>query len=175
MLKKDIFRYISGYIVGFGLFIVILPASLYFFSKIDHFFFRQKILAGPWLPLVVAPLLFALGMAFVIWSNIVLFRMGKGGPADGFNIVIHPRTKKLVITGPYRYTRNPMVFGTLTVYYALVFYLDSLAAFLLLVLFSVLVTVYLKLIEEKRLLRDFGQRYAEYRKRTSMIIPFLKK
>jgi protein-S-isoprenylcysteine O-methyltransferase Ste14 len=115
------------------------------------------------------------GVIFAIWSNIDLLRIGKGGPTDIFNIAISPRTKKLVISGPYRYTRNPMVFGMNSIYFAIAVYLNSLISLIFVILFLLVITIYLRLAEEKRLLKDFGNEYLEYKRNVSMIIPFLSK
>ncbi len=124
---------------------------------------------------IIAIPLLIVGVIFAIWSNIDLLRIGKGGPTDIFNIAISPRTKKLVISGPYRYTRNPMVFGMNSIYFAIAVYLNSLISLIFVILFLLVITIYLRLAEEKRLLKDFGNEYLEYKRNVSMIIPFLSK
>jgi len=57
-------------------------------------------------------------------------------------------------------------------YFAEAVYLDSPAGIILVAAFVVLSACYLRLSEEKRLLRDFGSEYEEYRRRVSMIFPF---
>jgi len=115
--------------------------------------------------------LLLIGIIFLLWSNLYLFQIGKGGPAEGMGVAISPRTKKLVISGPYRYCRNPMVFGALSVYLALVIYLNSISGLISLIILLCGAMFYLKYSEEKRLLRDFGSDYIEYRKKVPMIIP----
>jgi protein-S-isoprenylcysteine O-methyltransferase Ste14 len=100
-----------------------------------------------------------------------LFKIGKGGPTDGFNIAISPRTKNLVVTGPYRLSRNPMVFGAFSVYFAIGLFLFSALVLFTLAVFLGLSVVYLKQTEEKRLTRDFGEAYVAYRKKVPMIFP----
>ena len=119
----------------------------------------------------MATLLAVTGIIFVIWSNIDLLIVGKGGPTDFFNKSISPRSKILVTKGPYRYTRNPMVFGINALYIAFSIFLNSLSALLFCLMFLSAIILYLKLSEEKRLLKDFGDEYLVYKKRVSMIIP----
>jgi protein-S-isoprenylcysteine O-methyltransferase Ste14 len=116
-------------------------------------------------------ILMLIGFIFLIWSNLYLFQVGKGGPADAMGVAISPRTKKLVISGPYRYCRNPMVFGAFTVYLSIVIYLNSVAGLIALVILFFCAVIYLKNSEEKRLLKDFGPDYTEYREKVPMIIP----
>ena len=127
------------------------------------------------LRIIVSLPILIIGLFFVIWSNIALFRIGKGGPADGFNIAISPRTEKLVIAGPYRYTRNPMVFGAFATYFSIGIYLNSLICLMVLILSLFLAIKYLKLTEEKRLYKDFGDEFLEYKKNVPMIIPFTRR
>ncbi|MBI4798565.1 MAG: isoprenylcysteine carboxylmethyltransferase family protein [Desulfarculus sp.] len=113
-----------------------------------------------------------LGFFFALWSNLALLRQGRGGPTDLLNVAISPRTKRLVTSAPYAYTRNPMVFGMLCVYLALALYLDSWPAFLAVIAFALVVRLYVLPSEEQRLSRDFGQQYQEYRRRVPMLVPW---
>lgn len=107
----------------------------------------------------------------MIWSNVFLFKIGKGGPADGLGVSISPQTKKLVTIGPYRYSRNPMVFGAFSLYVSIVIFLNSIISLISLLIFLFIAINYLRLSEEKRLLKDFGDEYMDYKKKVSMIFP----
>jgi len=115
------------------------------------------------------------GLIFMIWSNVALFSIGKGGPTDGFNIAISPRTKKLVIIGPYKYCRNPMVFGAFCTYFSIGLFMLSVTCILILTVFLLLAVYYLKYTEEKRLLHDFGDEYIQYKSQVPMIFPIGKR
>jgi protein-S-isoprenylcysteine O-methyltransferase Ste14 len=86
-------------------------------------------------------------------------------------VAISPKTERLVATGPYRNTRNPRVFGVLSIYYSLAVYLGTIGGLVILLLFTALVPLYLKRAEEPRLLSEFGEEYESYRTRVSMIVP----
>lgn len=161
-----------GYTVGFTLFGVLIPAGLITFSKWAGSFIDTGIFGPEVLRLTIAFLFLAIGLFFVFWSNAALFIIGKGGPADGFNVAISPRSEKLVTSGPYGYTRNPMVFGAYMYYFAVALFMNSVACLALLILFYGLTIPYLKLTEEKRLFKDFGNDFLYYKKQVSMIIPF---
>ncbi len=153
-------------------FVILIPAVIYAISQVAgrHFHFPEFILNAA--NYIIALPLFIIGVVFVIWSNMDLFKIGMGGPADILNIAISPRSKNLVISGPYRYTKNPMVFGMNAIYFSIALYLNSLASLLFVILFLLVIIMYLKLTEEKRLWKDFGDEYLKYKKNVSMIIPF---
>ena len=175
MNKSEIYKHIAGYILGILIFLILIPFIIYLTSLISPASLAFNKPAISFFSYSLATLLASTGGVFVIWSNIDLLIIGKGGPADLFNKSISPRSKKLVIEGPYRYTRNPMVFGMNALYIAFSIFLDSLSALLFCLVFLSVVTLYLKLTEEKRLLKDFGNEYLEYKKRVSMIIPLPSK
>jgi len=165
------FRHVLGFAVGITVFLILIPLGIVHLSQV----------VDPWLGLprfhdVAGRLVFAIpllacGAVYVLWSNLFLVLRGRGGPAEGFGVAISPRTERLVATGPYRNTRNPMVFGALSIYYSIALYLGTIGGLLILLLFSAVVPLYLKRAEEPRLLSEFGEEYEKYRKRVSMIVP----
>lgn len=175
MERIEIIRHFLGYIVGIFVFLILIPIAVFVISTRAGGVFTIPIVPNGFGNIVLAVLLFISGMIFAIWSNVDLFVMGKGGPTDVFNFAISPRTKHLVKTGPYRYSRNPMTFGMTAVYAAIACYVNSLITLLLVFLFMGVMAVYLRMTEEKRLLRDFGDEYREYTKEVSMIIPLPQK
>ncbi|MCX6566691.1 MAG: isoprenylcysteine carboxylmethyltransferase family protein [Candidatus Aminicenantes bacterium] len=169
----DFIRHIIGYIVGASLFLIIIPFGLYELSLLDRtipFEFPARVIVR----LILSLPFFLPGLFFVVWSNIFLFEIGKGGPTDGFNIAISPRTKHLVVSGPYRLSRNPMVWGAFLVYFSIGLFLLSILCLIALAVFLGLGVVYLKKTEEKRLLKDFGEAFADYRRNVPMIFPKIR-
>jgi protein-S-isoprenylcysteine O-methyltransferase Ste14 len=96
-------------------------------------------------------------------------------PAEGFGMAVSPRTEHLVVTGPYKWSRNPMVFGALTCYVALSLVWGTIAGLIIIGVLFPLAMLYIRRFEETRLLKDFGKVYEEYRKRVSMIVPWPKR
>ena len=157
--------------MGLSLFAVAVPFGLYELSAgIDGLVGLERF-GPPALRFALALPLLLLGLLFVLWSNVSLVTTGRGGPADGFGVAISPRTEKLVASGPYRYTRNPMVFGALSAYFSISLFVGSIGGLAVLAVLSPLFVFYLRRVEEPRLLIDFGKEYEEYRKNVSMIIP----
>lgn len=175
MSDKKFIQHIKGYVLGIGIFMIIIPTGLFLCTKIyDGKIFTDSAVQV-WVQNGLALLLFSWGILFVIWSNTFLFFKGKGGPTEGLGIAVSPKTQKLVTTGPYHYTRNPMVFGMLSVYYSMMIFLNSLAGLGIVICITVLATIYIKMSEEKRLRSDFGDEYVQYIKEVSMIIPIPRK
>ncbi len=84
-------------------------------------------------------------------------------------------TQKLVIEGPYTYSRNPMSFGILLFYLGIGIWMDSLSFIGLVFIFMVLLVIYIKLVEEKELEERFGEDYIDNKKRTPFLFPVPKK
>lgn len=164
-------NFLPGYLIGGTGFMIIFPLVFYFISaKIGSHFAPFSI--NDYARVVLAVILIVLGLWFSFWSIFIQRRVGQGGPLQGGKMEISPRTKKLNTTGPYRYSRNPMLFGTCAYYFSLALFLNSPTFFFLSFLFTILMTIFVKKTEEKRLLADFGEEYESYRRKTSFFIPF---
>ncbi len=168
---KEYVRHIFGYILGFSLFFVLVPFALYELSNLDKLICPCIIEKYRQIRYILAIPIFCIGALFAIWSNIFLLKVGMGGPTEGFGIAVSPPTKKLVVTGPYRYCRNPMVFGAFSLYISWSIFLGSVLCLFVLVAFLFVAILYLANSEENRLLRDFGEEYLEYKKNVPMIFP----
>lgn len=169
---KDSQRMILGYIIGGLLVIIIIPSIIYLVTNLTDNIFRIEIIQNNNLKWIVAVVLLMPGLLFGISSIIYQNLIGKGGPVEIGNIEISPKTKNLVVSGPYRYTRNPMLFGTFLIYFALALIINSITAVLIVIVFASFMLIVVVRKEEERLLKDFGDQYTEYCKRTSRIIPF---
>ena len=170
---ETIGKHILGYLIGITLFVIAIPAMLLYFIQ----FLDWKILIESQYQNVLvafAMVFFLLGILFVIGSNLFLVLKGKGGPTEGLGVSVSPKTLQLVTSGPYKFTRNPMAFGMLSIYYSLSFYLNSLVGLVLNVFITIIAVFYLRNSEEKRLFRDFGEAYISYKEQTPILIPYPK-
>lgn len=174
MNTKKVLRHIAGFLVGGTVFFILIPFGLHNASGLDRLL-GLPTFADSALRLILAIPIGAVGLLFVFWSNLFLITRGKGGPAEGFGVAVSPRTEHLVVTGPYRWSRNPMVFGAFSCYTALSLLWGTVAGLIILAIFFPLAVVYLKRFEETRLLKDFGKEYEEYRKKVWMIVPWPKR
>ncbi len=154
-------REIAGYLLGFILFILLLPFLMWWASGKPHF--TNNLL------LVVGLIFMVAGLALSIWSIVYMRRVGKGNPFDAFGHEVAPRTQHLLTNGPYSFSRNPMLLGVFIYLGGFVVMLHSLFSVGIWALF-VAVMMLQVMSEEKRLLKDFGNDYAAYRSQVHLLL-----
>jgi protein-S-isoprenylcysteine O-methyltransferase Ste14 len=120
------------------------------------------------LPVVAAAALIGVGLLLVVRTVALL--AGEGGGT----LAPWDPTSRLVVRGPYRYVRNPMISGVLFVLLGEAALLGSVP---LLVWFLIVLTVnavYLPLVEEPDLQSRFGEDYDRYRAQVPRWVPRLR-
>ena len=168
-------KMILGYIVGGLLVIVLVPSIIYIITSLFDNVYRIEIIQNAIMRWIIIIILLVIGLIYGIWSVIIQNTIGQGGPVEIGNIEISPKTKNLVVSGPYKNTRNPMLFGTFLIYLAFALFINSMTSVVIVcAIFVFMLTVVVKM-EEKRLLKDFGNQYEEYRKKVSMFIPWFQR
>jgi protein-S-isoprenylcysteine O-methyltransferase Ste14 len=110
-----------------------------------------------WVIIPIAWIAIAAGLTFLLYS-FALFAVHRGTPAP-----IAP-TETLVVTGLYRFVRNPMYLAVLVIILgqALLFGSWWLVAYALIVLGAVV--TFVKGYEEPTLTRTYGEQYLDYRR-----------
>jgi protein-S-isoprenylcysteine O-methyltransferase Ste14 len=83
-------------------------------------------------------------------------------------------TRKLVVLGPYRYVRNPMISGVLMTLLGESVVFGSIGIFIWFLLFFIINHIYFIYSEEPGLERRFGQEYLEYKKNVPRWVPRLR-
>ncbi|MHA1380393.1 MAG: methyltransferase family protein [Candidatus Helarchaeota archaeon] len=121
------------------------------------------------IPIIVSILIIGSGLALLIKTNLLFSKLGKGTLSP-----LNP-PKKLVIIGPYLYTRNPMILGVFLILLGESLLFGSFPIFLWAVFFIGMDHLYTIAIEEKSLIERFGQDYQNYMKKVPRWIPRLKK
>lgn len=82
--------------------------------------------------------------------------------------------RALVLRGPYRFVRNPMISGVIFVLFGEALALLSLPHGVWATTFLVLNLIFIPLIEEPQLERRFGDAYREYRRHVRRFLPRLR-
>jgi len=79
--------------------------------------------------------------------------------------------RRLVVRGPYRYVRNPMISGVVFVLFGEALVLLSRPHFVWALIFLAVNFIYIPLLEETGLRQRFGDSYVEYCRHVPRLIP----
>lgn len=122
--------------------------------------------SSPWFWLGIG--LVACGIALAFWSARLFHSLGRGTPAPW------DPPRKLVVTGPYRYVRNPMIIGVMLMLgaEALILWSWPIAAWL--GVFFLANAIYFPLSEERDLEHRFGTSYRTYKANVPAWLPRFK-
>ncbi len=153
-----------------GTALVLIPGLILFFTKKNvysanfflNLFARYDSIIWLSLPFFIAGLILA-------FSTVKTFlNKGDGTPAPW------DPPKKLVIKGPYRYVRNPMITGAILILISESLFFGSYPLALWTLLFFIMNTIYFPLFEEKNLEKKFGKKYTDYQNNVPRWLPRLK-
>ena len=113
-------------------------------------------------------LLIAAGLGLMIWTNLLFDRVGKGtlglGPVMGEPV-------HLVVRGPYRHVRNPMITGVLCILLGEAAVTASSDLLFWFAIFSAFQVTVIPFWEEPHLVKRYGDEYVEYRRNVPRWIP----
>ncbi len=115
--------------------------------------------------LLLGGVLAATGLFYAFWSIGDQLLLASGTPLPVM------ATQTLLVHGPFKHCRNPMSFGAICLYLGISIMAQSIASILIVCLFTALLFLYIKKIEERELEARFGQAYLVYRGKTPFIIP----
>lgn len=126
----------------------------YLFIKLNQFL---GLPAFHFLPLqILGFLLIILGLAGYGSLTLIFHLFGEGTPMP-----TEP-TKKIVIEGLYKYSRNPMYLCHLIIFLGEFFLFGSLLLIVYLILFWLIVNLMVIFLEEPDLKKRFGKEYSDY-------------
>lgn len=138
---------------------VVIPIIIH--EPTDRFFLDN-------LPLLISGLFVqSTGVALFLYTVVLFGTYGRGTLAPW------TPTEKLVVRGPYRYCRNPMIAGVLFILIgeSMVYY--SVNILIWAGIFFLINTTYFLVKEEPDLHKRFGDAYSEYKKNVPRWIPRL--
>ncbi len=149
-----------------GTVLVFVPAAILLASRNSRY---APELASPsqarfWIGLLVA----SAGLALSVWTATLFLRFGEGTPAPW-----NP-PKRLVVRGPYRHVRNPMISGVLIMLLAEAMLVKSWPIALWMMVFFIGNAIYFPLVEERGLEERFGDDYREYMVHVPRWVPRLR-
>ena len=140
---------------------VVIPCLILYFSK------YKFSIPCPW-QLISGLIFLFIGLYLAVWTMSLFHKIGKGTLAPW------AATKHLVVEGPYKIVRNPMILGVLAILIAESLILSVINIFYWAILFFLINCIYFKAFEEKQLERKFGKDYLEYKNNVPMWFPKIK-
>jgi protein-S-isoprenylcysteine O-methyltransferase Ste14 len=160
---RNVFTPIGAIFFGLVVFMFILAGR-----HVDQWMGVTDVLPGRLSILLSLPL-FSIALFMIGWS-VHQFLKAKGTP-----VPINPPSR-LVNSGPYAYSRNPMLSGVFALLFGIGVLLESVSLLFIFTPLFILINVWeLKAIEEPELLKRLGREYAEYHEITPMFFPKLRK
>jgi protein-S-isoprenylcysteine O-methyltransferase Ste14 len=134
---------------------------------IENIFNMPRFDYYPWNIIVCLPFV-CVGVFYTLWSLQIFFK-SKGTPVP-FN-----PPPQLIVTGPYKYSRNPMTAGLFLQMLGLGILLGSiLLTFVFTPLYIFFHYKQLKNVEEPELEMRLGEEYIDYKKKVPMFLPWKK-
>ena len=99
---------------------------------------------------------FLIGFVIMLWCIISFAVKGRGtlSPADP--------TKRLVVAGLYKFSRNPMYVGVTLILIGEAIFFQSIELWIYSLLVFIAFNIFTILVEEPRLRKDFGEEYKLY-------------
>jgi protein-S-isoprenylcysteine O-methyltransferase Ste14 len=120
---------------------------------------------GAGLVIALGVLLLAAGIGMLAWTIRLFARRGQTlAPWD--------ETTQLVIEGPYRYTRNPMISGVCMMLLGEAVLIGSWWLAIWFGLFVIGQTIFISTGEEPGLVKKFGEPYREYQRHVPAVFPW---
>ena len=151
--------HLFGYLLGLLIFVIGIPALMWLVSGRPWPYVPESAVLR-----IVSVLLAVCGLALSIYSIVYMRIVGKGNPFDAYGHEVAPRTRHLMTNGPYGLCRNPMLVGIYIYDASVLVWLWSVLPLLVVFVEVILLTLQVR-SEEKRLEKDFGQEYLDYKKR----------
>lgn len=115
------------------------------------------------------------GVVLMIFGAVIYFwclwefaHVGRGTPAP------FDAPKRLVILGPYRYTRNPMYVAALSAILGWTFHLADPMLLVYWLVVAICFHLFVVLYEEPHLLSLFGTKYSEYCSQVNRWLPMIR-
>ena len=156
--------HITGYLLGLLIFVIGIPVLMWMVSGRGWPYIPDSILL-----FLISIVLAVCGFALSIYSIVYMRVVGKGNPFDAYGHEVAPRTKHLMTSGPYRLCRNPMLVGIYIYDVGILVWLWSIMPLFIVLIEVILLSLQVR-SEEKRLEKDFGQEYIDYKKQVRRYI-----
>jgi len=160
---RNFFTPVGALFFGFLIFLFVILALW-----VDRFLGFKAIFPSP-VHIYLSLPFFSVALILIGWSVFNFLR------ARGTPVPLNP-PPELVSGGPYAYVRNPMLTGVFALLFGSGIFLGSVSLLAVFTPLFILLNVWeLKNIEEPELVKRLGEDYVEYRERTPMFLPRLRR
>lgn len=149
-------------LIFWGTFLLVIPKAI---VELEQHFHVESFQFVGLQEIAIAMFLMASGLG--IWSGITMALKGEGTPLPTATAA------ELVISGPYRWIRNPMATAGILQGLAVGLGMGSYAVLVYSCLGAILWHLIARPSEEQDLLSRFGESYRQYRRVTGLWLPFL--
>jgi protein-S-isoprenylcysteine O-methyltransferase Ste14 len=160
---RNVFTPIGAALFSLVVFLFILAAQ-----HVDQWMGVMDLLPGR-LPILLSLPFFSIALFMIGWS-VHHFIKAKGTP-----VPVNPPSR-LVTSGPYAYSRNPMIAGVFALLFGIGVLQESVSLLFIFTPLFIMINIWeLTAIEEAELRKRLGREYAEYHATTPMFFPKIRK
>jgi protein-S-isoprenylcysteine O-methyltransferase Ste14 len=147
--------------------IIVIPLLIYLLTGSSNHYIA---LSSNMYYLILGFFLVIIGLYLLVICISIFYKKGKGTLMP----LSKMHTQHLVIIGPYKYVRNPMIIGVILTVFGEAFIFESISTFICAIIFFILNLIYIPLIEEKGVLKRFGKEFIQYKREVNGWIPKFK-
>ncbi len=106
-----------------------------------------------------------LGIILVLFGIIINLWTDKFFTKFKTDVKYHLKPSKMIVSGPFKISRNPMYLGMLCILLGVATFLGSLVTIIPTVIFILIIEIVFIPVEEKNMKKVFGKNYLKYKKR----------
>lgn len=163
-----------AYLLSIAFFYGIMPGLVWWAgTTVDGLLALPSISVTP-VTWIIGGLLLALGTWLIVWGIVYIQKVGEGHPEEVLGAELSPTTVRLITTGPFAYTRNPLGLGCVLVNLGIQVAYGTLAGAVLAPVVMIGLFLVLLPTEEKGLAERFGEDYEVYRREVPFLLPRLR-
>ena len=161
---KPIIKHLRDFMIPIFM-TILLPLII---NNREYHWFQRPLITRSTLQLMLGLVVSLFGLALMITSIVLMIRIAQS------TVMPWDPSKNLVVKGPYRHLRNPMILGVTILLVGQALVLSSYGVAILAIAFIIINTAYFILFEEPKLEERFGEEYRQYQDNVPRWLPRIK-